>query len=230
MRSFVLVHGASSTGWYWHLVADRLRSAGREVATPDLPASDDDAGLAEYAEVIAAAVDEVPGPVSVVGQSMAGLSVPLVADLRQIDEIVLVCAMIPAPGETGHDWWWETQQPDAQRLATIMRAGDPEADFDPVELFFHDVPHDLAIQHGKIMVTQSPRPFEDPWPLEAWPDVPTRVLACQNDRLFPPFFMRRVSEERLGIEPDVIPGGHLPALHSPDRLADYLLGDDTSED
>lgn len=224
MTSFVLVPGAASTGWYWHLVAERLRDAGYEVATPDLPSGDDDAGLAEYARVIAEAVDEVGRPVSVVAQSMAGLSVPLVAELRPIDEIVLVAALIPAPGETGHEWWVNTDQPDAQRLAAIMGARDPDAEFDPVELFLHDVPRELAMESGRQMVPQSPRPFDDPWPLDRWPDVPTRVLACEDDRLFPFFFMRRISEERLGIEPDVIPGGHLPALHSPDRLARYLMG------
>ncbi len=223
MSGFVLVHGASSTGWYWHLVAERLRAAGHDVATPDLPAADESAGLEEYADVIAAAVDEVGRPVSVVAQSMAGLSVPLVASRRQIDEIVLVCAMIPAAGESGHDWWFATDQMDAQRLAAIMAARDPDADFDPAELFMHDVPHDLAIAQGKNMVNQAVRPFDDVWPLDAWPDVPTRVLACEDDRLFPLFFMQRISRERLGIEPDVIPGGHLPALHSPDRLAEYLM-------
>src|SRR5437667_324530 len=31
---------------------------------------------------------------------------------------------------------------------------------------------------------QSGTPFEKPWPLRAWPDVPTRFLLCRNDRFF----------------------------------------------
>jgi len=39
----------------------------------------------------------------------------------------------------------------------------------------------------------------DPSPLKAWPNVPTRVLLCREDRLFPAEFLRRVARERLGI-------------------------------
>ncbi len=70
---------------------------------------------------------------------------------------------------------------------------------------------------------QSDTPFVAPWPLSAWPDVPTRFLLCRDDRLFPAEFQRRVVKERLGITPDEMDGGHLPALHSPDELARRLL-------
>jgi hypothetical protein len=36
-------------------------------------------------------------------------------------------------------------------------------------------------------------------------------------------FQRRLVEERLGITPDVIPGGHLSALARPDELTALLL-------
>jgi len=39
--------------------------------------------------------------------------------------------------------------------------------------------------------------MHEPSPLKTWPDVPTRVLLCRDDRLFPPSFLRRVAEERL---------------------------------
>jgi hypothetical protein len=69
---------------------------------------------------------------------------------------------------------------------------------------------------------QSGTPFEEPWPLEAWPDVPTRFLLCRDDRFFPAEFQRRVVRERLGITPDEMPGGHLPALGHPDELVQWL--------
>jgi pimeloyl-ACP methyl ester carboxylesterase len=52
--------------------------------------------------------------------------------------------------------------------------------------------------------------------------VPTRVLAGRDDRLFPAAFQRRVARERLGIEADEIPGGHLVALSNPRELVDRL--------
>ena len=58
--------------------------------------------------------------------------------------------------------------------------------------------------------------------LPAWPDVPTRFLLCRNDRFFPADFMRRVVQERLGITPDEMESGHLPALSKPKELAERL--------
>ena len=65
-------------------------------------------------------------------------------------------------------------------------------------------------------------PMEQPWPLSAWPDVPTRVLVGRHDRMFPLEFQRRVARERLGLEVDVIDGGHMVALSDPHQVADRL--------
>jgi pimeloyl-ACP methyl ester carboxylesterase len=62
----------------------------------------------------------------------------------------------------------------------------------------------------------------EPWPLAAWPKVPTRVLAARDDRFFPLEFQRRVARERLGVTPDEMPGGHLVALSQPTELTDRL--------
>ncbi|MBN1096512.1 alpha/beta hydrolase [Blastococcus sp. TML/C7B] len=70
---------------------------------------------------------------------------------------------------------------------------------------------------------QTGRPFEDPWPLEHWPDVPTRVLAGRDDRFFPIGFQRRVARDRLGLPVDEVPGGHLVALSRPVELAERLV-------
>ena len=89
--------------------------------------------------------------------------------------------------------------------------------------FFHDVPPDVvaeAFERGER--DQSGTPFERPYPFERWPDVPTRFLLCRDDRFFPADFMRRVVRERLGITPDEMDGGHLPALARPKELAERL--------
>ena len=61
-----------------------------------------------------------------------------------------------------------------------------------------------------------------PWPGERWPDVPTRFLQSRDDRMFPLASQRRVVRERLGIEVDDMPGGHLVALSQPVELARRL--------
>jgi pimeloyl-ACP methyl ester carboxylesterase len=61
--------------------------------------------------------------------------------------------------------------------------------------------------------------LNEPWPLPSWPDVPTRVLAGRHDRMFPLDFQRRIFREWLGIEVDVIDGGHMVAMSNPAELA-----------
>ena len=59
--------------------------------------------------------------------------------------------------------------------------------------------------------------------LESWPKVPTRILLCRDDRLFPADWLRGDVQKRLGIEPDEIDGGHCVALSRPAELAQRLL-------
>jgi pimeloyl-ACP methyl ester carboxylesterase len=128
--------------------------------------------------------------------------------------------MIPVPGETGGDWWAATGQGPAQAAhwAELGLAGEPDDD----DAFFHDVPDDVAAAAKDQPFAQSARPFADPWPLTRWPDVPTQVLAGRDDRFFPLRFQREVAAERLGLEVDELPGGHLLALSRPVELADRL--------
>jgi pimeloyl-ACP methyl ester carboxylesterase len=88
--------------------------------------------------------------------------------------------------------------------------------------FFHDVPPPLAAEAMRHVRDQSETPLRTPWPLPAWPEVPTSVLICRDDRCFPADFSRRVAQERLGITPDEIDGGHCIALSRPGALADRL--------
>jgi len=54
------------------------------------------------------------------------------------------------------------------------------------------------------------------------PDVPTRVLQGRDDRFLPAEFQRAIAEQRLGITPDEMAGGHLLALSRPRELARRL--------
>jgi pimeloyl-ACP methyl ester carboxylesterase len=49
------------------------------------------------------------------------------------------------------------------------------------------------------------------------------VLIGRDDRLFPPSYLRRVARDRLGITPDELDGGHMPALARPRELAERLV-------
>jgi pimeloyl-ACP methyl ester carboxylesterase len=220
--TFVLLHGAGSDSWYWHLVAPLLTVAGYEVVAVDLPVDDDTCGLSDYTAAALATM----GPrtdVTVVAQSMAAFIAPMIAAEVTVDQIVLVAPMLPAPGETPGMWWANTGQPDAARRYATQEGRDPNKPFDPIEVFLHDVDPTIVAASADHVRNQSDRPFQDPWPLGRWPDAPTSCVIGSHDRFFPLEFQRRVVHDRLGITPDEIDSGHLPALSRPQALTRLLL-------
>jgi pimeloyl-ACP methyl ester carboxylesterase len=221
MSTYVLIHGAGGTAWYWHLVTPRLEALGHDVVVPELPVDDDAAGLAEYADTVVEAIGDRRDRLILVAQSMAGFTAPLVADRLPVELLVLVAAMIPAPGEAPGAWWAATGHAEARGAMAERIGPDYDAD-DQVATFLHDVPPPLVAESAHHLRPQSGTPFARPWPLDAWPDVPTRFLLCRDDRFFPAGFQRRLARERLGLDADEMPGGHLPALSRPAELVDRL--------
>jgi pimeloyl-ACP methyl ester carboxylesterase len=136
--------------------------------------------------------------------------------------MVLVAAMVPRPGELLGDWWENTGWEQARRDQARRNGTAPIGMDDPEALFLHDLPPDVKAEAMHHERNQSGTPFGEPWPLAVWPDVPTRVVLCREDRLFPADFQRRMAEERLGVTADEIDGGHLPALSRPKELADVI--------
>lgn len=219
----MLIPGAGGSAWYWHRVTPLLLARGVGAVAVDLPAADDSADLTTYADTVCDAVAGVTGPVIVVGQSMGAFTAPMVAARVDAAQIVLVNPMVPTADETPGQWWDATGQ-RAARIAYFERIGLNRIDFDMVEDFFHDVPQqvrDEALSQPEPQ--QSDTPFEQPWPMAGWPDVATRVVVGSDDRAFPLEFQRRVVRERLGVEVEVIPGGHLVALSHPEALTDAIL-------
>jgi len=210
MATFAFIHGAGDVGWYWHLVRAELHRGGHHTLAPDLPIEDDNAGLSRYADVVVDAIGE-GRDVVVVGQSFGGYVAPIVADRIGARSIVLVAGMVPRPGETAEEMFattgWQPERLD---------------DASPRSVFYHDVPADLADRAMAHERRQSDTPGLEPWPLPAWPDIPTRFVLCRHDRFFPARWLRPVVRGRLGIVPDEIESGHCPALSRPRELAALL--------
>ena len=220
MATFALIHGGGDVGWYWHLVQAELRRRGHEAVAPDLPCDDDAATFDDYADTVIDAIGG-RGDVIVVGQSYGAFTAPLVADRVPVDGLVLVAGMIPKPGEPPADWWANTGHGDAVRVQAGRDGGLTGSD-DPFVAFYHDVPRALAEAALGNERGESDTAYTTPWPLAAWPDVPTRFVLCTEDRVFPAEFMRRIVGDRLHIAPDEIASGHCVALSRPIELADLL--------
>ena len=230
----VLIPGAGGQAWVWHLVEDDLRRRGYDAFAVDLPAADESKGLPAYADAVVSAVrdravrdravgDRTDGghaPVTIAAYSLGAFTAPLVWQRVPVRQVIFVNAMIPRPGETPGAWWdnvgWE------QARTTAARRNDYSPDFDLDTYFLHDIPADLRQQMLGQDVPQSPGPFGDKCLFDGWPGIGLHVIAGRDDRFFPVGLQQRVARERLGVEPDVVPGGHLAALSRPAELAAAL--------
>jgi pimeloyl-ACP methyl ester carboxylesterase len=205
VATFALIHGGGGSAWDWHLVVPALRERGHDAVAVDLPSDDEAAGWEEYTDAVVGAIDGRRGVV-VVGHSLGGFTAPLVCVRTPVQLLILVAAMIPSPGELFADWW--------------ANAGYKESGYEDV--FYHDVPAELAAEARLRARKEISKAMQEPWPLEAWPETPTRYLLCRDDRMFSAGWARGHARERLRIDPDEMNGGHYISLSRPCELADRL--------
>lgn len=208
MATFVLIHGGGGSAWDWHLLVPELAARGHDAVVPELPIDDKSAGFAEFRETVVTAVGDRSDLV-VVGHSYGAFTAPLIPNELPVRLIVLLTPMVPKPGEKPGDRWGNTGYVSAEGLSEE-------------EQFYNGVPAEIVAEapsHGRDQVSAE---WNEPWPLDAWPDVPTKVLIGRQDQFFPPDFQRRVAADRLGAVPDEIDGGHSVPLSHPAQLADRL--------
>ena len=221
-RRFVLVPGAGGNAAFWQLVEPLLQKAGYRTCAVTLP-NWPGATFSDHADAIVEAAG-APEEVTLVAQSMGAFAAPLACDRLPVSELVLLNAMIPVPGETAGEWWGNTGQADAMRSNDLREGRDPDAGFDPQTYFLHDLTPDVL-----AVLSEEEEPvdslFQTRFPLDRWPDVRTTVLVGRADRFFPYEFQRQVARDRLGLEVEQLPGGHLLALSQPEALVARLIRD-----
>ena len=83
--------GACRAGW-------ELEALGHRAFAVELESDRADATLAQLAQSVAAATPDLDGDVIVVGHSLNGVVIPLVAELRPVSALVFLAALVPQPG------------------------------------------------------------------------------------------------------------------------------------
>jgi Alpha/beta hydrolase family len=219
MATFVLIPGAGGHAAYWNRLVPELEARGHRTITVDIKENDPSIDLHGFAANVEAAIGDHQD-VILVAQSLGGFTAPMIR--KPVRMIVLLNAMIPLSGESPDDWWDNTGSGAARREADLAAGRDPEFDLD--RHFLHDLPDDAK---AELLSAEAREPsaaaMAQPCAFTHWPGVPTKVLIGRDDRFFPANFQRRVAQDRLDLDADEIPGGHLVALSNPSGLADMLV-------
>lgn len=222
MSTFGLVHGGGLGAWSWERLIPELERRGHEAATADLPFDDRSLGADRFADIVLEAFAGADDLV-LVGHSMSGLIIPVVASRRPVRRLVFLHTVLPQPGSSLADQM--ASEPDM--FNPEMRTVPPNwwSDEATVTRFlFHDCPPDVARNaflrlrppEGGVLVTEAT-------PMRSWPDAPRTYILCRDDRTATPAWARRAASEPLGVEPIEIPGGHCPMLSRPELLAEELV-------
>ena len=224
MATFGLVHGVCAGAWSWDLLRPYLEEAGHDVAAVDLPCDEPEAMFSDYARVVDGALPPATDDIVLVGHSTGGFTIPLVAALRPVRELVYLCATLPVPGESvaehGVDWGvvdsaeWQVYNSDGS--FSITHDG-------LIRHVAQDVDRALVDEIAARLRPQFLAPFTERCPLDAMPDVASRYILCSEDHIVSPEWSRRVAGQRLGVEAVQLPGSHSPMASRPAELANALL-------
>jgi hypothetical protein len=228
VTTFALVHGAWHGAWCWERLAPLLEARGHRSVAPDLPCDDPAATFDDYADVVVRALAGADDDVVVVGHSLAGHTIPLVAARRPVRRLVFLCALIAAPGVSFADQL--RAEPDMFVAGYERGLAPPDKERRRVwddyavarETMFPDCSETHAAAAFARLRPQASAPYGKPCSLDAMPAVPSTYVLAAEDRIVSPEWGRRAAPQRLGVEPLELPGDHSPYLARPEALADLL--------
>ena len=228
MTTFVLVHGSWHGAWCWERLIPELEHHGHDAIAVDLPCDDIEAGCAAYAEVVIAQTARLGEDLVLVGHSLGGLTIPLVAAARPARKLVYLCAVLPRLGLSLVD---QLEQEPAiltlgfgQGIAQDELGREYWADEDKaIEAFYLDCPRQLASWAAARLRHQARAPGLEPCPLAQWPAVECVSVLTTDDAVVNPRWSRTAALEQFGATTLELPGGHSPFLSRPAELAEALV-------
>ena len=222
MARFVLVHGAWHGAWCWERVIPELASRGHDALAVDMPVDEPKAAWNEYADAISNVIDDVP--VVLVGHSLAGHVIPIVAERAPVQTTVFLGAGLPI-AESFAALMQEQPEHFRPGLVQKMRFADDGATTwdteDAIEIFYNDCGRTDAEAAVAQLRKQYMNHIDQPYPLEKFPNAPSTYIVCARDEAITPAWQRRVPAE-LGMDMVEIDASHSPFWSRPADLADIL--------
>ena len=225
----VLVHGSFHTPEAtWTELTPILDERGIEWAVVDLPSAGPDAvdgvavpGLVEDVAATSDVIDQVGGPVVLVGHSYGGFVISEAGGDPRVQHLIFLCAFAPEPGETLMQL--SASEPPTLLAAALRVEGDvmtvaPEL---AIGALYADVESDLAAAAAAQLVSSALSTLEQPVEEAAWTTVPSSYVICANDQALEPDRQREMAD-RIGTQTSVLETSHSPFLSQPETVADII--------
>ena len=225
----VLVHGAFADASSWGGVVERLQRTGHTVVAPALPMR----GIASDSAYLASVVNQIDGPVLLVGHSYAGAVISNAATTTpNVVGLVYVSGYAPEEGESLNDIastskdsllgpaLVEKQYPTGQGEETATELFVDQAAFPAV--FAADLP---AEQAAVLAASQRPvaaAAFAEPNGAPAWKTLPSWAVVGTGDKAAGADVVR-ANAERAGARITELDGSHLIMVSQPRAVTDVIL-------
>ena len=220
----VLVHGAWHGAWCWDAVRSRLDAAGVPNVAVDNPSvARASASLHDDADNVRRVLDEIGGPVVLVGHSYGGAVITDAGSHDAVRRLVYVAAFVVDDGESvmQNDL---TGGEDTTLLEALQMDGDIVR-VDParrVEVFFHDCAPEVAAAAAARLKPQSLAGLGGVPRSIGWRDKPATYVLCTDDRALP-VALQQSNAARIGGATVELATSHSPFFSQPDALAEILV-------
>ena len=224
--TIVLVHAAWDRAESWADVAGRLRADGYPVVVPDNPLR----SLAGDAAALRHALDQIAGPIVLVGHSYGGaVATDAAIGDPQVRALVYIAAFAPDTGES-------ILQLGAHDLGSLIPVSLLSVPFlGPnglgVDLYINPLLYptvlaaDVPLATAQAMAdNQHPltlQAFTDPSGPPAWRSIPSWYMIARQDRAIPPAAQRFMAQ-RAGSHQIEIDSSHAAPVSHPREVADLI--------
>src|SRR3954471_4659505 len=222
----VLVHGGFADASFWTPVVQKLQSRNIPVLAPPNPLR----GLALDAEYIASYVNQIDGPVLLVGHSYGGAVISVAgASTPNAVGLVYVAAFALDEGESFGEIF--AQFGETPLVGAVRPSNYPLTDGGTAveltiaperyrEAFAADLPED-DIRVLAVMQRPFAAIFEDRAEAAAWKSLPSWYVVATGDSAIPPDAERHMAR-RMGAETIEVDASHSIALSQPAAVADLI--------
>jgi len=237
MTHYILVHGAWEGSWSWDYVRPTLEKQGHTVTALNLHGGSDDGKnitnvtMDSYVEIVVNAITQLDHKVVLVGHSMAGAVISLVAEQipERLEKLVYVAAFLLGNGDSVLEAM--QRDPGGEFLPELIFSDD-QGSAEALEITwrnkaFHDVEEVRILETLPLLlgVYQATEPFMAKVTVseDRFGSVPKDYIRTSIDKMVSPILQSEMLENWNVDQVYTLQSGHFPTLSVPEELAELIL-------